>query len=491
MPVIILLFVWSNTVYSETVTLISGVKPGKSSPITVSTVDKVLYIDLEELALAMAWDIRSDNGDDERLRLDLPVHRLVFTVNNPFVLTDEKLWQYPQPVLVIDGHFYAPLAETALLLNDKYPGEVLWSSTDNSLRITPPVADLLGIRFTPDDTGTDVTIVCARKVKYRSETRKDGAVVLSFDGGTADRAKLNGGKGVGEVTNWAVDVTAKGTIITLFPDSNAVLGEVKSESTPPSVVIRFNWKPGKVTTTGRANPNSDDRIRQDRSAWALDLVVIDPGHGGKDPGAVGPTGVKESFVTLDIGHKLRGALERENIRVEMTRSKDIFVPLHERTKFANKVGGKLFVSIHCNAAKDRKAMGTETYFLSQSKNKRAMELAKFENSVISYEEDQGKYAGMSDDNLIVLTMAQGHFVRESEALADAIMKKVPGTLQLKNRGVDQAGFYVLVGASMPAVLFETAFISNPAEEAKLNDPKFRQQIADQLAESILKFIRSQ
>jgi len=221
------------------------------------------------------------------------------------------------------------------------------------------------------------------------------------------------------------------------------------------------------------------------------IITIDPGHGGKDPGAIGKNGVKEAHATLDIALRLRDALKNQGVKVEMTRTGDDFVPLYERTKMANKVGGKLFVSIHCNAARDRAANGQETFFLAQSKTERAMRVAKFENSVISLEEDQGKYAAMSDENLILITMAQSQFVQESEELAGIIQHDVPKAVGTKDRGVDQAGFYVLVGASMPAVLVETAFISNPGEEAELNTPKWRQRMADNLCKAILKFISAQ
>lgn len=229
-------------------------------------------------------------------------------------------------------------------------------------------------------------------------------------------------------------------------------------------------------------------LKEDRSRWALDLVVIDPGHGGKDPGAIGATGTKEKDLTLDVALRLNKFLRNKDVKTVMTRDSDKFIALSERTSIANKASGKLFISLHCNSAKQRKAQGMETYFLAPSKTERATEVALLENEAIRFEDTPDRYKALTEESYILMTMTQATFTLESELLAGLVQETVTKKVGIRDRGVDQAGFYVLIGASMPAILFEMAFISNKEEEKKLKDKKFRQKLAEEIGGAILKFL---
>lgn len=231
--------------------------------------------------------------------------------------------------------------------------------------------------------------------------------------------------------------------------------------------------------------------KDEHKEWAFDLVVIDAGHGGKDPGAIGQSGLKEKDVTLDVALRLDKALKNKNIKTVLTRDSDKFIALSDRTTIANKSGGKLFISIHCNSAKQRKAEGMETYFLAPSKTERATQVALLENESIRFEERQDRYQELTEESYILMTMTQATFTQESQSLAGLVQEAVSRKAGLRNRGVDQAGFYVLIGASMPAILFEIAFISNKEEEKKLKDKKFRQKIADEMCAAIVQFLERQ
>ena len=161
------------------------------------------------------------------------------------------------------------------------------------------------------------------------------------------------------------------------------------------------------------------------------------------------------------------------IKVVYTRTEDVFVPLWERTKIANEVNGKIFVSIHVNANPNRKIKGFETYLLQSGKSEDAIEVASRENAVIKLEEVRSQYKELTGENLIMATMAQSMFMKESEDLAAMIQIELDKNLDSPNRGVKQAGFYVLIGASMPNVLVETGYISNPSEERNLKKPGYR------------------
>ncbi len=213
-------------------------------------------------------------------------------------------------------------------------------------------------------------------------------------------------------------------------------------------------------------------------------IVVDPGHGGHDPGAVGPTGLQEKDVVLAIGLELRDKLKEElGLDVVMTRSTDVFIPLEERTAIANKVNADLFVSIHANAAPNRSAAGIETYYLNLAKTEKVAQLAAKENGTTLEK--------VSTLQAILFDLMANYKLNDSAHLADEVQKAIHHTVKetypaTKSLGVKQGPFYVLVGATMPSILVETAFISNATEEAHLKEPTFR----DLAAEGIMRGIRA-
>jgi N-acetylmuramoyl-L-alanine amidase len=175
------------------------------------------------------------------------------------------------------------------------------------------------------------------------------------------------------------------------------------------------------------------------------------------------------------------------MRVVYTRDEDIFVPLWQRTKIANEAGGKLFISIHVNGVENRVAQGFETWLLAAANTEEAITVARQENGVIALEESKHAYQEFSDEALILSTMAQSAWMKESEVLASIIQDEMESRLNAPNRGVKQAGFLVLIGATMPNALVELGFISNPQEEKKLGQNEYRQRLADGLHEAIVTF----
>ena len=217
-------------------------------------------------------------------------------------------------------------------------------------------------------------------------------------------------------------------------------------------------------------------IRNEKEKWEFKTIVIDAGHGGKDPGAVGYRGTKEKDIALDVAKRLEKKLSKNmKVKIVMTRDEDIFLRLSERTKIANENNGSLFISIHTNAAEDRRASGFETFLIGQNKNEAAVRVAARENAVLELEGSTGKK--LTDEDLIKATIAQSAFASKSELFASLVQKEIKKRVQSKDRGVKQAGFYVLMGASMPNVLVELGFISNPSEEKKLRSSQYRDQLA--------------
>jgi N-acetylmuramoyl-L-alanine amidase len=221
-------------------------------------------------------------------------------------------------------------------------------------------------------------------------------------------------------------------------------------------------------------------LSRDVEKWKLDTIVLDAGHGGRDPGAIGGQGTNEKDVALNIVRDL-GTLITErwpDVKVIYTRKDDTFIPLHERGRIANQNGGKLFISVHCNASPNRKLRGSEVYILGAHKTKAALDVALFENSVIRSEANYTlAYKGFTEEYLIMSSMAQSAFVRQSTSLARHILK--PGYLPPANnsRRVRQAGFMVLWTPSMPSALVEVGYLSNGPEERVLKDRQEQRKIA--------------
>ncbi len=221
-------------------------------------------------------------------------------------------------------------------------------------------------------------------------------------------------------------------------------------------------------------------ISRDVEKWKLNTIVLDAGHGGKDPGAIGGRGTREKDVVLNIVHDLGTFIEQKwpDVNVIYTRKDDTFIPLHERGKIANRGGGKLFVSVHCNASVNKGARGSEVYILGVHKTKDALDVAMFENSVISKEEDyQQQYKGFSEEHLIMSSMAQNAFAKQSTSLAQDILRPSEKPQSVNGRSVRQAGFMVLWTPSMPSALVEVGYLSNPDEEKILRDRQEQAKIA--------------
>ena len=203
------------------------------------------------------------------------------------------------------------------------------------------------------------------------------------------------------------------------------------------------------------------------------IIVIDPGHGGRDPGASGSFS-KEKEINLAIALKTGNYLKQnfENVTVIFTRDKDMTVDLIERPKIANRNNADLFISIHTNWAKVKSVAGAETFVMGHTKDQANLEVAMKENEVILLEEDHStKYAGFdpkSPESYIMFTLMQNVFLEQSTDLAAKIQDQFNTRVNRNDRGVKQAGFWVLYNTTMPAVLIETGFITNPAEEKYLN-----------------------
>ncbi len=220
----------------------------------------------------------------------------------------------------------------------------------------------------------------------------------------------------------------------------------------------------------------------------FNLIVLDPGHGGDDSGAIGPSGIKEKDIVLGVALKLKRLLtEQYGCNVEMTRKDDVFIPLKERPAFANRAMADVFISIHANASAKRDSSGIETFFLSMdATDEEARRVAAFENSFTGAA-IAGSSAGGDDIKDILWDMTNTEAHHESLILAESVHVNLIESTERLNRGIRQAPFAVLFGSAMPAVLVEIGFISNHAEEKWLQSPDAQASIVESLAKGILGF----
>jgi N-acetylmuramoyl-L-alanine amidase len=216
-------------------------------------------------------------------------------------------------------------------------------------------------------------------------------------------------------------------------------------------------------------------------------VILDPGHGGKDKGATSPNNIHEKDITLLIANTLKGILETEHgCEVILTRTRDRFMSLEERTAFANTQRADLFISIHTNAHEDHSLHGIETYFLNLSKDKESARVAALENAISTRK--------ISDLEAILHDLMLNTKINESSHLATEVHGSIIAALRgryehIRDLGVKQAPFYVLLGAEMPSILVETAFITNEREERRLRDPAYQESLARAISTGIGTYIQ--
>ncbi|MBF0293292.1 MAG: N-acetylmuramoyl-L-alanine amidase [Nitrospinae bacterium] len=310
---------------------------------------------------------------------------------------------------------------------------------------------------------------------------------MEFDKGLARRVRLeNAGNGVIKVVIEFTSPDVDSSVMVIKNPFRVVidLGSASAPAPTPSAQARVPSKP-PVREGSESKPVIPDTGR-------IRTIVIDPGHGGKDPGAIGPTGLMEKDVALDIAKRLKAKLEsRMDCKVLLTRTTDRFLELDERTMFANSVNADLFVSVHLNASRDRKARGVETYFLSPARSKEELATAARENMMALGSQDEIE----NDLAYIMSDLTSTQKVNDSATLAGSVQSSMTGGMRrasqpVKDKGVKQAMFYVLWRASMPSVLVETGFISNREDERSFKNSGYLDSVAESIAGGLASYGRA-
>lgn len=448
---------------------------------------------------------------DDALYLQAVIESI--TLNNPDrarQLCDEILRRYPK-----GDH----IKKSRVLLKTLPPRSIATPTTNPIVVPRANVAQIKEIRHWTDDNHTRVVIELDQSIQFKVNTlpasQKDNSsarLYLDLFATTTARtlaSAINVNQGV--VKKIRVGVNKKSTRIVCDLTEITRYSVIELQN-PSRVVVDIARHKGAVITTNQPQIETTPQVGQQDIASVLSQVpasqpmrihlpdvatkskgtlriVVDAGHGGKDPGAIGPNKLYEKDVVLKLAKKLATLLRsRLKCEVLMTRDRDVYIPLRQRTAYANEVEADLFISIHANASTNKKIFGIETFYLNFSKNDKAVAVAARENGMSIKE--------MGDLELILFDMMANAKINESSRLATEIQTSLISTLSrrysnVKDMGVRQGPFHVLLGATMPSVLVEIAFISNKMEAKRLNSSVYRERAAQGIVSGVERYLHSQ
>ncbi|SUZ75119.1 uncharacterized protein METZ01_LOCUS27973 [marine metagenome] len=450
----------------------------------ITTLDRLrgTYVSTKDISRILAKRDPFINKDRGKMVLYIDNHRIKISGNSSFILIDEQIYQMPMYAIGKQNDIFLPAESFFDILRRTVLPGINYDPRRMVLDIDMKEFTIMGVEISQKANGTILRIRTRNTFpegNISSFFHENGWFYLTVAGGLVDTTEIRRSDTRGVVQSVAADQLGQTAQLAFQMRTKVQSHELYQSSDPREIVVSLRTPMG----------GSMARIKQVKDRWKLDTVVLDAGHGGKDPGTIGRKGTKEKDIALDIVKRLGLLLEKNTkLKVIYTREEDIFIPIWKRPKIANESNGKVFVSVHLNSNPNKTAYGFETYLLRPGMTEDAIEVASRENEVIKLEDrSKNKYQDLSGENLIVATMAQSVFMKESEELAAIIQEEMGKKVKSRNRGVKQAGFHVLIGASMPNVLIEAGFLTNANEEKNLRNAKYRQNIADSIYKAIVKF----
>ncbi len=462
--------------------------PSRTSVIGAFERDGTVYGSLSDIASLFSLSLKRA-ADAQKAEVSGKPYRVRFTGANPFVTfldatNRQTIYQLPHDVQYAAGTFFIPMAGFSPLFASMLGSQTRFDVESKTLTVIGPVPAGYDIPAVELDQKANGMLVRIRSTKrftdYEAWLKQDGWLYVTIAGARADTTSINA-----------------------IP-SRGLVRRIIAIQSPTSVQLTFRLTGTIEATELIQDPNSNDLLltirpaartsdlSEQRKRWKLDVIVLDAGHGGHDPGTIGATGTREKDVSLGITLKLGKLIEKnlKDIKVVYTRKDDRFIELYRRGQIANEADGKLFISIHCNSMprKPNPMRGFEVYLLRPGKTEEAVAIAERENAVIELEEGtKDRYQELTEENFILVAMAQSAYVRSSETFADITQQELEKTTDLPNRGVKQAGFYVLVGAAMPNVLVETGYLSNRTDEKFLRSHAGQEKIAESIFSAIKRY----
>jgi len=447
---------------------------------------EVIFISADDVARLLNLETTWDRSL-KRMVLSDDNHRLEILAGASVWLIDGRTIPARGATLLDRGMILIGVESAATVIAPAFGKSLRWEPKLHRLIVGLASPNILDLQVNAISGRMSLKVITETLVRYRQMPVGGDQVELFIPGGVLAKDLGFASEG-GLVRSFESHQEAEGVrFVITFGDYSLNYRIFPTRSPSAIVIVVHRVDVGEIPEPNLRPPKRlvwEEKLSAQRDT--IDLVVIDPGHGGENFGSVGPTGYTEKEANLAIARKVREQLEAKGIDVILTRNDDIFVDLETRTEVANSVGADLFISIHANGYGSSKACGFEVYFLSPPLDDEARVVAAMENAGIGVVAAENVVPN-DEVAFILWDTAQNEFVAESSYLAQLIDEQLALRLPIRNRGVKQADFVVLKGAYLPAVLIETAFITNPDEENLLKDEAFQSQVADALVEAILRF----
>ncbi len=465
----------------------------ESSPLTVVTpthsreVPTVVHegaelVAIEDVAVGFGMTVTSDNRG-AAATLVVGSHEVGLYEGKSLASVDGDLRLLSAPVRNVDNRWLVPVDGVARLLEPLLGLPVSWRPAERVLVMGRVSIPTVSVAMSSSAGLVRIVFDASESVPFRVEQGSD-RITVSVDRDLIE-ASLPTEPMTGGIVEWVEFQRGEENtfVVRLGPGFRGV--RAAEQESPPRLVLELRGET-QTAEVQRPRPTPPPRWASDPVGNEIRTIVIDPGHGGKEVGARGPGGTLEKDVTLAIARRLRDQLvDALGVRVFLTRNQDAEVELDTRTAIANNYKADLFVSIHANGFRVDGARGSEVYFLSyQASDEASRRIAQIEGAA-----ELGSAAPGSDLALILWDMAQAEHLEESSALATRVQDELASVTGSASRGVKQAPFRVLVGATMPAVLVEVAFISNPREEKLLASADYQSKVAAALLRGIARYRR--
>ncbi len=448
--------------------------PSGDRPLAMTQQSGTTFFSADQVIGALGGTIGADaNGFKATLNNNVAA----FGPDSRFAVVRDELIEMPLAPVIVDGRPYVPLHFFQGFLPRAAQLDVTWDPAARVLQIKAAQQSVVSAQVSVANVQgiSKVVIALSAPAEY-SIVREPGAYTIRFRGPIrapyVEQAHED---------PYVTKTSFVGNDLRIQLSAPEVAGDAYRLDSPPRIVIDF--RKGAAPAPGTPQPIIPNKPVD---VPGIHTIVIDPGHGGKEVGAIGPAGLMEKDATLNLCVKLAAALESKlRTRVVLTRSDDSVVPLDQRTSIANQYKADLFLSVHKNAAIVKGAHGAETYFLSlEASDELAKKAAEAENAAAH---PAASAAPSADLKLILWDLAQQQYLNESSKLATDIQEEMNRITGVTNRGVKQAPFKVLVGATMPAALVEVAFITNAEEEKRINSEAFQKTVVDALTTAIERY----
>lgn len=435
----------------------------------------VTYFAVADVLAAVGGSV---NADANGFKATVNNTVAAFGVESRFGVVREDLIEMPVAPLVVDGRPFVPWQFFQGFLSRAAQLDVAWDPAARVLQLKPAQQSIIGVQLSVANVQgiSKVVITLSMPAEY-AIVKESGAYTIRFRNPIrppyVEQAHDD---------PYVTKTSFIGNDLRIQLSGADVVGDAYRLESPFRIVV--DLRKGAALAPGVPQPIISSRPVD---LPGIRTIVIDPGHGGKEVGAIGPGGLMEKDATLSLCRKLAAALEAKlKTRVILTRSDDSVVPLDQRTSIANQYKADLFLSVHMNAAVVKGAHGAETYFLSlEASDELAKKAAEVENAAAKAAAPSANAS--SDLKLILWDLAQQEYLNESSKLATDIQEEMNRITGVQNRGVKQAPFRVLVGATMPAALVEVAFITNPEEETRINSEEFQKTVIDALTTAVERY----